>query len=291
MKNMITSTTILSRKLQRRVDQVIIGREKQAAKMKVVRAKEQAYDQAVAAVHTSTSTSSHPQWSGSSSSPSKPISPLMANAQSQDHPLALLGSTGSKSLELDINASSSAARLPPPSPPPPSAGLPFPLPAKPAFPVISTMRSSNRSESPPLSISPHFSPLLLGRTTATAASPGRDFANSPTSSLTGGNDSDVQQQQLSERVDRFPQISSTAQDDEASKNLSTQFASEVEVVRLRRKKKLSKSSANTSNSSIVSVSTTASVKRSQSVKSKGKGAAKITTTKSTLSVQQAEPSQ
>ncbi|KAF9962083.1 hypothetical protein BGZ72_010689 [Mortierella alpina] len=50
MKNTIASVTVQSRKLKRRADQVAVGREKQAVKSQAARAKEQAYDQTVAAV-------------------------------------------------------------------------------------------------------------------------------------------------------------------------------------------------------------------------------------------------
>ncbi|KAG0197408.1 hypothetical protein BGX28_009102 [Mortierella sp. GBA30] len=52
MKNTVASVTAQSRKLKRKAEQVAAGREKQAIKKEAARAKEQAYDQAVAASYS-----------------------------------------------------------------------------------------------------------------------------------------------------------------------------------------------------------------------------------------------
>ncbi|KAG0015162.1 hypothetical protein BGZ80_010006 [Entomortierella chlamydospora] len=127
-------------------------------------------------------------------------------------------------------------------PSPSSARLPFPLPAKPAFPIVSTMRSS---ASPP--------PLLAGKISD------RDIVASPSSATVVPTQSFDNTGQLQERVDRFPQVSSLQ--DDAS--ITAASSSEVEVVRLRRKKKPASKS---STSSIASISTTTSAKRGQGAK-------------------------
>ncbi|KAF9539365.1 hypothetical protein EC957_005463 [Mortierella hygrophila] len=49
MKNTIATVSVMSRKLKRRAEQVAIGREKQNNKAQAARAREQAYDQTIAA--------------------------------------------------------------------------------------------------------------------------------------------------------------------------------------------------------------------------------------------------
>ncbi|KAF9205304.1 hypothetical protein BGZ49_004204 [Haplosporangium sp. Z 27] len=212
MKNTIASVTALSRKLKRRADQVAIGREKQAVKMQMARAKEQAYDQAVAAVQVTTSSSPL-----QSSTPT--ISPAPISGQSQD----IEGEACIQSPQSQSPSSMASIRLP------------FPLPAKPAFPVVSTMRSSF----------PKASPLASGKMSD------RDIVtSSPTAVSSPSFETDGQPQ---ERVDRFPQVSSI-QDDGST---AVTNPSEVEVVRLRRKKK---PASRSSTSSIASISTTTSIK-------------------------------
>ncbi|KAF9165874.1 hypothetical protein BGX20_000426 [Mortierella sp. AD010] len=235
MKNTIASVTALSRKLKRRADQVVIGREKQAAKMQVARAKEQAYDQAIAAVQA-TATSSQPQSSrhSSSSISSIPISSVAHDSGTPTQTTAMTTGTGLVTGGVSIQSTQNQG------PSPSSTRLPFPLPAKPAFPVVSTMRSSG---SPP--------PLLAGKISD------RDIVASSSSATVVSTQSFDNTGQLQERVDRFPQVSSLQ--DDAS--ITAASSSEVEVVRLRRKKKpVSKSS------SIASVSTTTSTKRGQGAK-------------------------
>ncbi|KAF8980838.1 hypothetical protein BGZ46_003656 [Entomortierella lignicola] len=212
MKNTIASVTALSRKLKRRADQVAIGREKQAVKMQMARAKEQAYDQAVAAVQVTTFSS--PLQSSTSTASPAPIS-----GQSQD----IEGEACIQSPQSQSPSSMASIRLP------------FPLPAKPAFPVVSTMRSSF----------PKASPLASGKMSD------RDIVtSSPTAVSSPSFEADGQPQ---ERVDRFPQVSSI-QDDGST---TVTNPSEVEVVRLRRKKK---PASRSSTSSIASISTTTSIK-------------------------------
>ncbi|KAF9352222.1 hypothetical protein BGX26_009926 [Mortierella sp. AD094] len=252
MKNTIASVTALSRKLKRRADQVVIGREKQAAKILVARAKEQAYDQAVAAVQA-TSTSSQPQSSrhSTSSMSSIPISSVAHDISGTPTQTATMA-TGTGLVAGGVSIQSPQSQQ---SSPASSARLPFPLPAKPAFPVVSTMRSSG---SPPPSISPNMSSLLAGKISD------RDMVVSPSSATTAPNQSFDNTGQLQERVDRFPQVSSIQ--DDAS--ITAASSSEVEVVRLRRKKK---PASRSSTSSIASISTTTSTKRGQGAKNAKSG--------------------
>ncbi|KAF9128295.1 hypothetical protein BGW39_005201 [Mortierella sp. 14UC] len=55
MKNTIANVSVMSRKLKRRAEQVTIGREKQNNKAQAARAREQAYDQTIAAVRSEAS--------------------------------------------------------------------------------------------------------------------------------------------------------------------------------------------------------------------------------------------
>ncbi|GJJ78000.1 hypothetical protein EMPS_10359 [Entomortierella parvispora] len=198
MKNTIASTTALSKKLKKRSDLVVLGREKQSAKALATRAKEQAYDQTIAAVQGATSAStSRPHSPGS-------ISPLPSAASPL--PNAGLGSSPkspSQSQSRPLTAESIA----------PPRTLPFPLPARPAFPIISTTRPpSSASPSPP----PPTSAIV-------------DTASPP-----------------KEPVDRFPQISAGAQDND---ELAAVSPLTVEVVRLRRKKKTGSKSSLSSTTS------------------------------------------
>ncbi|KAF8925381.1 hypothetical protein BGZ58_000861 [Dissophora ornata] len=288
MKNTIVSATALSRKLQRRADQVAIGREKQAVKQQANRVKEQAYDQAVAAVRVAPSAPSQQQPSGKSS---ESISPTPPNTQIHDVPktptpssmpaspslltvtsmkaataaVAVLESATAKAVSMASRASSQSQQSQQSSS---GLRLPFPLPAKPAFPVVSTMRPSSRSGSPSSSLSSGMSPLLSGKDSE------RDMTASPASATTSRSlDSGAGIDQSQEREDRFAQVS-YGQDDAS---IAAVGSSEVEVVRLRRKKK---SAPKSSASSISSISTNASTKKSQGTKTKS--------TKSTLGAQQAE---
>ncbi|KAF9285498.1 hypothetical protein BGZ68_003809 [Mortierella alpina] len=265
MKNTIASVTAQSRKLKRRADQVAVGREKQALKSQAARAKEQAYDQTIAAVPvasaspTTTTTftqqieASSPSLRSSSSSPSptlassnrtrsgtptrsgSPSTNSLYGAPATTTAATTIASDGASSQSLKSQSSASMS----------SIRLPFPLPAKPAFPIISSTRPLSGSGSPPPSLTPRrMSPTAI-------ASPG---------GVAIGNDSAVDTADATgpprELVDRFPQVSSLSQDDSGIAAVSS--PSTVEVVRLRRKKKaVSKSSA----SSVASISTTASAQK------------------------------
>ncbi|KAF9365391.1 hypothetical protein BGX34_010213 [Mortierella sp. NVP85] len=270
MRNTIATVTTLSRKLKRRANQVATAREKQAVKAQATRAKEQAYDKAVAAVQAAPSTLPRPQVSRQSSAS---VLPSTLNSQAQDRPRTptRITSTQGPAMASVPDTSAVSSQLPPQTQPsasaPASIGLPFPLPAKPAFPVVSAMRSSSRAGTPPPSLSPGISPLLSGKASS-------EEATTPPTSMSGtgaliGVESEMgsEQGEQVERVDLFPQVS-TALDD-------TLGGSEVEVVRVRRKKKVvtSKSSA----SSIASTSTTASSKKPQT---------KSKSTRSVLNAQQ-----
>ncbi|KAF9932835.1 hypothetical protein BGZ67_004556, partial [Mortierella alpina] len=258
MKNTIASVTVQSRKLKRRADQVAAGREKQAVKSQAARAKEQAYDQTIAAVPVANSSPTTTQQtegsslslrsSSSSPSPTRALSnrtrsgtPTRSGSPSTSSlygtPTTATASTvmasdgtPSQSLKSQPLASMSSIRLP------------FPLPAKPAFPVISSTRPLSGSGSPPPSLTPRrMSPTLV-------ASPGGVAIGSDSVVDTG--DATGPPREL---VERFPQVSLSSQDHSGTATVSSPSA--VEVVRLRRKKKaVSKSSA----SSVASISTTAS---------------------------------
>ncbi|KAF8944340.1 hypothetical protein BGZ47_004387 [Haplosporangium gracile] len=239
MKNTIATVSIMSRKLKRRAEQVAIGREKQNNKSQATRAREQAYDQTVAAVQSrtsgpTTSASTEPQTQSSSGAGTAGT----AVGVSSNQAFSPLSSHSRSKISM------------------PSIRLPFPLPAKPAFPIVSNTRSSSGTGSPPPSLSQKLSPMLSGRrvetsTVAATGEPGPEQASEQPDSS-----SSSPQQPL---VDRFPQISSTT--DDSVKAVGSSM--EVEVVRLRRKKKAgSKSSA----SSVASTGTTGS-KKAQAGKS------------------------
>ncbi|KAF9576226.1 hypothetical protein EC968_009785 [Mortierella alpina] len=265
MKNTIASVTVQSRKLKRRADQVAAGREKQAVKSQAARAKEQAYDQTIAAVPVANaspvatpsqhiegsslslrSSSSSPSPTLASSNRTRPGTPTRSGSPSTSSlygtptsttAASAIASDGTSSQSLKSHSSGSIS----------SIRLPFPLPAKPAFPIISSTRPLSGSGSPPPSLTPRrMSPTL-------AASPG---------GVAIGNDSAMDAAEATrpprELVDRFPQVSLSSQDDSGIAAVSP---SAVEVVRLRRKKKaVSKSSA----SSVASISTTASAPKDKS---------------------------
>ncbi|KAG0319230.1 hypothetical protein BGZ99_005231 [Dissophora globulifera] len=281
IKNTIASVTVISRKLQRRADQVVIGREKQAARQLASRAKEQAYDQAVAAavVRTTPSGSSQEQDSltqthdrpGTPTRAPIPVSPSPLTATSMRAATAavsvLESATAAAVSMASRAAASSASQSPQSSSPIPGLRLPFPLPAKPAFPVVSTMRPSSTSGSP----------TTLPSTRAPQSS-GRDSDRNTTGSPVSGNSVDIHDRIQGEdgREDRFPQVSSLQQEDASSAAVG--LSTEVEVVRLRRKKK--KDTSKSSGSSTASVSTTASAKKTIGTKTK--------TSKSALGILQAE---
>ncbi|KAF9436419.1 TOM (translocase of outer membrane) complex component [Entomortierella beljakovae] len=230
MRNTIAAVSALSKKLKRRGDQVAIGRQKQAIKMQVNRAREQAYDQAIAAVQVNPTPSPPP----SARHPSPSVGSIGTTNQSQEYSKATSEVEGKSS-----NSPSSSSS---------SIRLPFPLPAKPAFPVISTMKSSSSKGLPPLSTSPNIESFNTDKISEKSISLGGQELDDGTPSI--------------ERVERFPQISSLQDDG----SVSPQSLSEVEVVRIKRKKKpVSRSST----SSIASISTTTS-KRNQGPKSKTK---------------------
>ncbi|KAK3841972.1 MAG: hypothetical protein J3R72DRAFT_146554 [Linnemannia gamsii] len=238
MKNTIANVSVISRKLKRRAEQVAIGREKQNNKAQAARAREQAYDQTIAAVRSkipgpAASASTQPQAQSSSGTAS-------AGGTSSGQASSPLSPQSRPTLSM------------------PSIRLPFPLPAKPAFPIVSTTRSSSGSGSPPPSSSQRLSPMLSGRgvETPTGTPPGELYPEQ-TSERPDSNSNSPQQP----LVDRFPQISVGTNDAIQAVGSSPM---EVEVMRLRRKKKAgSKSSA----SSVASTGTTSS-KKGQS----GKGA-------------------
>lgn len=232
MKNTIATVSVMSRKLKRRAEQVAIGREKQSNKAQAARAREQAYDQTIAAVQSRTS--------GSTAS---------ASPEPQMQSSSVAGAAGAAGGALINQAFSPLSPQSRSTISMPSIRLPFPLPAKPAFPIVSTTRSSSGTESPPPSSSQRLSPMLSGRgvetSTVTTGELGPEQAIEQADS-----NSNSPQQPL---VDRFPQITSTT--DDSIKAVGSSM--EVEVVRLRRKKKAgSKSSA----SSVASTGTTGSKK-------------------------------
>ncbi|KAF9295047.1 hypothetical protein BGZ88_002855 [Linnemannia elongata] len=231
MKNTIATVSTLSRKLKRRAEQVAIGRAKQNNKAQAARAREQAYDQTIAAVRSRTSEST-------ASASTEPQMQSISGA-------GTAGTEGGTSFNQAISPLSSQSRS---TISMPSIRLPFPLPAKPAFPIVSTTRSPSGTGSPPPSSSQRLSPMLSGRGTSTVTSTG-DLGPEQAIEQTDSNSNSPQQP----LVDRFPQISSTT--DDSIKAVGSSM--EVEVVRLRRKKKAgSKSSA----SSVASTGTTGSKK-------------------------------
>ncbi|KAF9905924.1 hypothetical protein EC991_001165 [Linnemannia zychae] len=244
MKNTIANVSVMSRKLKRRAEQVAIGREKQNNKAQAARAREQAYDQTIAAVQSKTSKSA--------SASTQPQAQSSSGSAIGGAAVTSGGTSSNQASSPQSPQSRSTISMP-------SIRLPFPLPAKPAFPIVSTMRPSSGSGSPPPSSSQRLSPMLSGRgvETPTVSPPGelgQELANGRPDSNSNSNSP---QQDL---VDRFPQIS--AGTDDGIKAVGSSM--EVEVVRLRRKKKAgSKSSA----SSVASTGTTGS-KKGQS----GKGA-------------------
>ncbi|KAF9930161.1 hypothetical protein FBU30_000829 [Linnemannia zychae] len=226
MKNTIATVTATSRKLKRRAEQVAIGREKQHNKAQAAMAKEQAYDQEIAAV----------QSIGSGQAPSASAGGIGEALGSQNPPPLSPQSRSPSSM--------------------PSIRLPFPAPAKPAFPIVSTMRTPNGSGSPPPSTLQRLSPNLSGRGIISSAlgSPGEPNLD-PSEEQFDSNTNNSQQP----LVDRFPQITSISDDAIKAEGSSM----EVEVVRLKRKKKArSKSSA----SSIASTGTTDSYAKRSSLK-------------------------
>ncbi|KAG0281986.1 hypothetical protein BGZ96_000948 [Linnemannia gamsii] len=245
MKNTIATVSVMSRKLKRRVEQVTIGREKQNNKAQAARAREQAYDQTIAAVRSRTSgpaasTSTEPQ---TPSSFAAGIAGLVGTAGTA----GTAGTTGGPSSGQAVPSLSPQSR---PTISMPSIRLPFPLPAKPAFPIVSTSRSSSGTGSPPPSSSQRLSPMLSGRGMETSTVTSTGELGPEQASEQADSNSNSPQEPL---VDRFPQISSTT--DDTLKAVGSSM--EVEVVRLRRKKKAgSKSSA----SSVASTGTTGSKK-------------------------------
>ncbi|KAF9108031.1 hypothetical protein BGX29_003546 [Mortierella sp. GBA35] len=235
MKNTIATVSVMSKKLKRRAEQVAIGREKQNIKAQAARAREQAYDQTIAAVQSRKSGQAGPSPSQSqtqtSSGTAMDVSPGEPSGVQTTSPMS--------------SQSRSTISMP-------SIRLPFPLPAKPAFPIVSTTRSSSGSGSPPPSSSQKLSPMLSGRgvETPTVAASAGEGGPEQTDERDSNSNSPQQQAHL---VDRFPQISSAT--DDSIKAVGSSM--EVEVVRLRRKKKAgSKSSA----SSVTSIGTTGSKK-------------------------------
>ncbi|KAG0362022.1 hypothetical protein BG005_006834 [Podila minutissima] len=225
MKNTIASVQVQSRKVKRRAELVVIGREKQANKQQAAKAKEKAYDQAIAAVKVPTPTTASPRDS---------ISEIPASSDRPNTPS--IQSIG-KSIVAGL-----ANSLQPPKDIKSPVSLPFPLPAKPAFPVVST-RSPNGS--PPPGLSNRLSPLLSRQSTGreNSASPTGGPASDEVSIRSGSTEplepSDVPAE---DRVDRFPEIS--AMDD-----IAATVSSEVEVVRVVRRKKKMSSRSNTSSTS------------------------------------------
>jgi len=233
MKNTIATVSVISRKLKRRAEQVAIGRAKQNNKAQAARAREQAYDQTIAAVQSRTS----------GSTASALTEPQMQSSSGA----GAAGTAGGASANQAISPLSPQSRS---TISMPSIRLPFPLPAKPAFPIVSTTRSSSGTGSPPPSSSQRLSPMLSGRGVeiSTVTSTGELCPEQAIEQADSNSNSP--QQPL---VDRFPQISSTT--DDSIKAVGSSM--EVEVVRLRRKKKAgSKSSA----SSVASTGTTGSKK-------------------------------
>ncbi|KAG0020545.1 hypothetical protein BGZ82_011571 [Podila clonocystis] len=230
VKNTIASVQIQSRKVKRRAELVVIGREKQANKQQAARAKEKAYDQAIAAVKVPTPTTASPRDSISEAKEAE-------TSSSSDRPNTPSIQSIGKSIVAGL-----ANSLQPPKDTKSPVSLPFPLPAKPAFPVVST-RSPNGS--PPPGLSNRLSPLLSRRST------GRESSASPTGgpasdevSIRSGSTEPLEPDGVptEDRVDRFPEISSM--DD-----IAATVSSEVEVVRVVRRKKKTSSRSNASSTS------------------------------------------
>ncbi|KAF9127081.1 hypothetical protein BGX30_014948 [Mortierella sp. GBA39] len=233
MKNTIATVSVMSRKLKRRAEQVAIGREKQNNKAQAARAREQAYDQTIAAVQSRTS--------GSTASAS--TEPQMQSSSGEGAAGTARGVSINQAFPPLSPQNSSTISMP-------SIRLPFPLPAKPAFPIVSTSRSSSGTGSPPPSSSLRLSPMLSGRGAETSTVTSTGELGPDQAIEQADSNSNSPQQPL---VDRFPQISSTTDDSIKAVGLSM----EVEVMRLRRKKKAgTKSSA----SSVASTGTTGSKK-------------------------------
>ncbi|KAI9231826.1 MAG: hypothetical protein BYD32DRAFT_429884 [Podila humilis] len=228
MKNMIASVQIQSRKVKRRAELVVIGREKQANKQQAARAKEKAYDQAIAAVKVSPTTASPTD--------SLPEPTKDTETSSSDRPSTPSIQSIGKSIVAGV-----ANSLQPPKGIRSPVNLPFPLPAKPAFPVVST-RSPNGS--PPPGLSQRLSPLLSRRSTGreNSASPTGGPASDEVSIRSGSTEPPESDDVPEDRVDRFPEIS-------AMDNVAATVGSEVEVVRVVRRKKKTSSRSNASSTS------------------------------------------
>lgn len=229
MKNTLASVQVQSRKVKRRAELVVIGREKQANKQQAARAKEKAYDQAIAAVKVSPTTASP---TDSLPGPTKDTE----ISSSSDRPSTPSIQSIGKSIVAGV-----ANSLQPPKGIRSPVSLPFPLPAKPAFPVVST-RSPNGS--PPPGLSQRLSPLLSRRSTGreNSASPTGGPASDEVSIRSGSTEPPESDDVPEDRVDRFPEIS--AMDDVAAT-----VGSEVEVVRVVRRKKKTSSRSNASSTS------------------------------------------
>ncbi|KAF9160669.1 hypothetical protein DFQ26_005289 [Actinomortierella ambigua] len=144
IKSTMTQLHTQNKKLKRRTELVCSGRERQAAREQETRAREQAFDRVIAAVEA-------------------PLS-----AESRSPPTSIGSSSGGGGSSSGGGATAAAA-----------AGLPFPLPAKPAFPIVSK-RSPNSSRTaspvPPSSlreVSPAASPSLRSSGSSSPA-PGLD---------------------------------------------------------------------------------------------------------------------
>ncbi|KAF9976910.1 hypothetical protein BGZ73_007527 [Actinomortierella ambigua] len=116
MKTTMSNLHTLNKKIKRRAELVCSGRERQAVREQETRAREQAFDRVIAAVEAPTTSDnrSSPTSTGSSS-----------------------GGLGGNNSHMAGGASAAGAGVGAP-------GLPFPLPAKPAFPIVSK-RSPNSS--------------------------------------------------------------------------------------------------------------------------------------------------
>ncbi|KAI8360635.1 hypothetical protein B0O80DRAFT_494785 [Mortierella sp. GBAus27b] len=231
MKNTIASVTTLTKKLKRRASQVAVSREKQAVRAQVTKAKEQAYDQTIAAVQAAPSTPTRPSISRQASTSTIPVRPHSPASERPNTPTRPSSTLIQGAVTKPAVTSSTSS----------STSLPFPLPTKPAIPAISAIRPSSRPGTPP-SHSPGISPRLSGKPSSREATPPPTSESSVTAIGTESEAASEQGEQVA-RVDLFPQVSS--------------IGAEVEVVRVRRKKVVApKSSA----SSIASTSTTASKK-------------------------------
>ncbi|KAG0331110.1 hypothetical protein BG004_001821 [Podila humilis] len=245
MRNSLTSMQALARKVKRRTELVVIGREKQANKQHAARAKEKAYDQSIAAIKVPSPATTATIGTPTSQVDYYPTKDMLSTSSSStsDRPstpnsIHSIGksivATVASSLQATASSSKSAVNL----------NLPFPLPAKPAFPVVST-RSPNGS--PPPGLTQKLSPLLSRQSTVreSSASPTGRNSMSDDVSIRSSSGSvilpvvDADEPAMEGRVDRFPEISAI---DEGT---STNVGAEVEVVRVVRRKKKTPSRSST----------------------------------------------